>query len=128
MVIIRSMLHLPGYDMERLIDEINAQAQRGVIVLPSWCELLNEVPADEEIKVIQPTDADRVAELERELAAAMAYITSIKDCDTCKHRIKTNAPCEMMDYDCYRCNCMECICKSCYGASNWEWRGASGIG
>lgn len=39
------------------MEAIHSQARTGVIVLPYACELLNEVPADEEIKVIhqEPT-------------------------------------------------------------------------
>lgn len=124
MVIIRSMLHLPGYNMERLTEDINDQARRGVIVLPSWCELLNEVPADEEIKVIQ-TDAARVAELEKELALALSYISASRLCVTCKHHLEGAAAHRCLA-DCERCAGEACkgICATCHNGSNWEWRGA----
>lgn len=122
MVIIRSTLHLNSEAMAHLIMEIETQAKRGVIVLPAWCELLNEVPADEEIKVIQQDT--RVAELEKELATAMAYIFAAKDCETCKHEMRpgTSCPCE-----CDYCSGEPCkgICKTCSYGSNWEWKGGS---
>lgn len=53
MVIIRINAHLPAKEAQIAVEGIHAQAHTGVIVLPSFCELLNEVPADETIKVVQ---------------------------------------------------------------------------
>lgn len=52
MVIIRLN---PLLRMRQVIDieeSIRKQAETGIIILPEYAELLNEVPADEEIKVI----------------------------------------------------------------------------
>lgn len=82
----------------------------------------------ERIKKAQTVDAvpaDRVAALETELAAAMAYISTMKDCETCKH--------EMQDADSCPCDCELCtgepcahMCQHCENGSRWEWRGARG--
>lgn len=64
MVIIRVNANVRPERAQIIVEGIHNQAPTGVIVLPSCCELLNEVPADEEIKVIHQ-DA-RVAELARE--------------------------------------------------------------
>lgn len=53
MVVIKCNLHMDGDDYHRLQRDLQAQASTGVIVLPPWCELLNEVPADEKVKVVQ---------------------------------------------------------------------------
>lgn len=51
MVIIRCNALAHEQMLELLKNDIHAQAATGVIVLPNFCELLNEVPADEEICV-----------------------------------------------------------------------------
>lgn len=119
MVIIRIDANLRLTQAENVAKHIRAQAATGVIILPDCCELLNEVPADEEIKVIHQ-DA-RVAELEKELAAAMEYITTLKDCDACKHtkNVPDTCPCE-----CEKCRHEDCYCRDCTDGSKWEWRGA----
>lgn len=53
MVIIKCNVHLNGDEYHRLQRDLADQAANGVIVLPPWCELLNEVPADEKIQVVQ---------------------------------------------------------------------------
>jgi hypothetical protein len=52
MVIIRIRCFLKPDDVQKITDDIQAMAKTGVIVLPPYCELLNEVPDDEEIKVV----------------------------------------------------------------------------
>ena len=47
MVIIKCNALLNEEQAQRLTADIHAQAETGVIVLPTFCELLNEVPADE---------------------------------------------------------------------------------
>lgn len=123
MVIIRIDANLRMPQVENVAKHIRAQAATGVIILPDCCELLNEVPADEEIKVIHQ-DA-RVAELEAELAAAVEYITEKKDCCFCKHNPTAAKMCESEDLMC--CDCSkrpDCICTKCRDGSEWEYRGS----
>lgn len=107
-----------AYSLHQVLKE---QAKDGVIILPAFCELLNEVPADEEIKVIRQ-DA-RVAELEAELARAMFYISAQKECNTCKQYEKALSTCDNV---CSECKKEECFCRDCHDGSKWEWRGAHG--
>ena len=65
MVIIRVNSRISTAQAQSIVQGIHLQAPSGVIVLPAYCELLNEVPADEEIQVIHQDT--RVAELEKEL-------------------------------------------------------------
>lgn len=65
MVIIRVNGHIRPEQARIVTEGIHTQARTGVIVLPSFCELLNEVPAGEEIQVLY--EDGRVAELEKEL-------------------------------------------------------------
>ena len=55
MVIIRVKGNIPPQQAEVVAEEIRRQATTGVIALPNFCELLNEVPADEEITVVRET-------------------------------------------------------------------------
>jgi hypothetical protein len=111
-VIIRANAQLPAQVAADLINDLHAQAREGIVMVPNYCEVLAvEDGTDLEI-IVGKTESERVAELEKELAAAMAYITRTKTCATCKH------PPDGTDYSCATC----CLC------SNWEWRGASGIG
>ena len=121
MVIIKCTAHINARDAECLVAAIHEQAKTGVIVLPHICELLSEVPADEEIQVIYQ-DA-RVAELEAELATAMAYISKVKDCETCKQYEKALSTCDTV---CSECKKEACFCRDCYDGSKWEWRAARG--
>lgn len=123
MVVIRVNASIRPESAKIIVEGIHAQASTGVIVLPECCELLNELPADEEIQVIHQ-DA-RVAELERELAAAMAYISAVKDCCTCKHEMGVNSACPA---DCECCDGEPCahLCRVCIDGSKWEWRGTYG--
>jgi hypothetical protein len=70
-------------------------------------------------------DGTRVAELEKELAAAMQYIEAKKDCDTCRHESQV---CENECIgDCFECHIEACTCHDCLNASKWEWRHGHGI-
>lgn len=52
MVVIRINARLNADNARAVIEGIHNQARTGIIVVPEYCELLSEVPADEEIKVI----------------------------------------------------------------------------
>lgn len=65
MVIIRVNGRISPQQAEVVTEAIHMQAAPGVIVVPHFCELLNEVPADEEIQVLHQDT--RVADLEKEL-------------------------------------------------------------
>lgn len=125
MVVIRINGNIHPEQAKIIVEGIHAQAHAGVIVLPSICELLNEVPADEEIQVIHQDP--RVAELEAELARAMFYISAQKECQTCKHEMNPYMSDDCLA-DCEKCTGAACqgICKTCINGSNWEWRGACG--
>jgi hypothetical protein len=61
-VIIRVNANLPAQAAQTIVEGIHTQAADGVIVLPHFCELLNEVPKDETIKVVQAAnDCDTCA-------------------------------------------------------------------
>ena len=89
---------------------------------PATATLL-ALPLDciEELQIVHKAKNDRVAELERELARAMYYISAQKACETCKNSNPT--PCWA---DCGEC-CMSesCICAACFDGSKWEWKGAA---
>lgn len=123
MVVIRINGSIKAEQARIITEAVHTQAKTGVIVLPGICELLNEVPADEEIQVFYQDE--RVAELEKELATAMAYISAEKACVTCKHLpIQDRPGCEVSDYTCQECDDQSCECKSCdKNGSNWEWKG-----
>lgn len=121
MVIIRANGLHRREQIEALAADIRAQAETGVIVVPSWCELLSEVPAGEEIQILQQDT--RVAELEAELARAMFYISAQKECTTCAHNYDVK---KCNDNLCHNCPTKSCPCSSCIDGSNWEWRGAHG--
>ena len=53
MVIIKCMLMMKQEKQKELHDAIAEMAKTGVILLPAYCELLNEVPPDTEIVVIK---------------------------------------------------------------------------
>lgn len=78
---------LPRGALAKIEENLRRQAETGVVVLPPGIELLNEVPADEEIQIIQQ-DA-RVAELEAALEAERAknkhFGLSEKVCRHCKN-------------------------------------------
>lgn len=122
MVIIKVNKSLKAEAAYSLHQVLKEQAKDGVVILPVFCELLNEVPADEGIQIIRQDD--RVAELEAELARAMFYISALKDCSTCKNQ--TNAA-ESCWADCGEC-CLSnsCVCAGCFDGSKWEWVGAHG--
>lgn len=100
MVVIRCNAPLDGADMARLIKEIRAQEETGVIVLPPWCELLSEVPTGEGIQIVQQKEDARVAELEKELAAEKEKSRRMceKLCSACRNQ---NAPAHQSE--CWAC-------------------------
>lgn len=126
MVIIRVDKELRPEAMGRVIMEISTQAETGLIVLPPWCDLLNEVPDDEEIKIIQQKDDDRVAALEQALAAAVADLSKAHTCESCKHEPIDPYSCYTHNYTCTSCLEKGCPCRDCYEGSKWEWRLAHG--
>lgn len=74
------------------------------------------------LEAYQKGRADRVAELEDELAAAMEYIETMKDCETCAHAPDL-ANCTAADHTCESCQAAGCVCKMCTRTgSKWEWR------
>lgn len=128
MVIIKCNVMLSDKDRRKLEINIHDQAADGVIVLPYFCDLLTDAPDGEGVQIVQPTQDDRVAELEQELARAMFYISAQKDCSTCKHEIGGDnaAACRAANGACAFCGSITCKCKYCHQGSNWEWRGLHG--
>ena len=127
MVIIRVNAHLQAVELENVTKTIKGQAAKdGIIVLPPWCELLNEVPADEDVKVVQLPHAERLTELEQQLARAMFYISAQKDCATCRHSERDPLACTMANGVCAICSESGCGCRTCRDGSQWEWLGAHG--
>lgn len=121
MVIIRCNALIDNRQAHQLITDIHDQAKDGVVVVPSFCEVLAvEDGTDLEI-IVGKAESERVAELEAELAAAMEYITAEKNCDACKHikNVPDTCPCE-----CDKCRHEDCFCRDCIDSSKWEWRGA----
>lgn len=127
-MIVKCPAKIPGEQYHALVTDLHKQAQDdGLVVLPYFCDLL-AVSEDMELQITQEkTEGTRVAALEKELAAAMAYISTDKDCRTCKHIMEP-----IMDDDCLG-ECEQCtggpckgICKNCVKGSNWEWRHTHG--
>ena len=110
-----------------LVESLTAQAKNGVVVLRPGLELLNEVPADEEIKVVQQIAAGQdVVQVPAETwQAAMDYITALHDCGTCKHETDGTA-CLASACDCGACTVAGCVCRTCHNGSAWEWRHGNG--
>lgn len=50
---IRDGILVSPEQMDRMAKTFSAQAKNGVVLLPAYCELLNEVPKDTKIKVIR---------------------------------------------------------------------------
>ena len=125
MVVIRCNALIDNRQAHHLITDIHDQARDGVVVVPNFCEVL-AVDNDGELQIIQEEkESERVAELERELAAALDYIRLSKSCSGCKHDMPAHLALYCMD------DCQDCIgevckgkCKTCINCSNWEWRGA----
>lgn len=53
MVIIKCNINLRTDDFNTLCRSIKTMADTGVILLPSFCDLVNKVPADTEVVVIK---------------------------------------------------------------------------
>lgn len=51
MVIVKVNVLLHPKEMAKLSDTLQSQAQNGALVLPPYCQLLDEVPDDTEIQV-----------------------------------------------------------------------------
>lgn len=126
MLIIRINGQITLEDYLRYCENIRAQAAAGIIVLPPWCELLNEVPQDQEIQILQQKDDDRVAALEAQLARAMADLCRAHKCESCKHEPIDPVDCYESGYACKQCKETGCWCRDCDDGSKWEWRGSHG--
>ena len=126
MVVIKCTAACDGDKFARLTMDLHKQVQAdGLVVLPFFCDLV-AVSHDSELQIIQEkAESTRVAELEKELAAAMEYITKVRSCITCKHKPDNDRPCDIADYDCDSCESQECVCKKCRDGRNWEWRHAN---
>lgn len=83
MVIIKIKANLAAEDINKVIQSIHAQAAMGVIVLPNYCELLNEAPADKTIKVVCEQEPD--SEKER-MGKEFRRRLMQKICSTCAER------------------------------------------
>ena len=99
MVIIRVNSRIPTAQAQSIVQGIHLQAPSGVIVLPAYCELLNEVPADEEIQVLHQDT--RVAELEEQLAKAQKKVQGLRNrlCSYCR-----NADAPASQSSCWACD------------------------
>ena len=99
MVIIRINGRISPQQAEVVTEAIHMQAASGVIVVPHFCELLNEVPAGEEIQIIHQDT--RVAELEEQLAKAQkkAHDTRERLCRYCR-----NADAPASQSSCWACD------------------------
>lgn len=86
MVIIRVNGRISPQQAEVVTEAIHMQAASGVIVVPHFCELLNEVPAGEEIQVLYQDT--RVAELEKELEHQKKKTRDLQErlCRNCSYR------------------------------------------
>ena len=118
MVIIKCTAQIPGEQFHRMADALHAQAREGMVVLPFFCDLV-AVSADSELQIIQEEpEGTRVAALEKELAAAMQYITEQRSCMTCKQYVKALSECDNV---CSECQKEDCFCRTCHNGSKWEW-------
>lgn len=121
---------VPTVDRDALCkieENLRRQAKTGVVVLPPGIDLLNEVPPDEEIMVVQQITAGQdVVQVPAETwQAAMDYITALHDCGTCKHETDGTA-CLASACDCGACTVAGCVCRTCHNGSAWEWRHGHG--
>lgn len=103
MVIIRINARCSAENAQAIIEGIHAQASTGVIVVPHFCELLNEVPADEEIQVIHQDT--RVAELEKELEREKkrASVLQARLCKCCTYDPPAGTPITLAFPACLAC-------------------------
>lgn len=118
--------HMSIEDYATLLESLQLQAKNGVVLLPPGLELLNKVPPDEEITVVQQiTAADMVTVPAEAWAAAVNYITALHDCGTCRHETDGTA-CLASACDCGACTVAGCACRTCHNGSAWEWRHGHG--
>ncbi len=62
----------------------------------------------------------RIAELEREFAAAKADLHCFDACQIC---VGNQANIDGCECECVTCE-LDCRCKDCLNENKWEWRGA----
>ena len=67
-----------------------------------------------------------MAALEIQLAAAMADLSKVRHCESCKHEPIDPVDCFETGYACKQCNETGCVCRDCDDGSKWEWRGSHG--
>ena len=93
---------------------------RPVYVHPNSIEAICRVDTE-------PTpDSALAAELEQELAKAVADLAKVPSCETCKHEPIDPYGCFETGYACNSCNEQGCVCRDCNEGSRWEWRRAHG--
>ena len=118
MVVIKCTAKLPPQNFEALDQALHAQAHSdGLVLLPYFCDLV-AATEDSELQVVKEENGTRVAELEKELAAAMHYITEQRSCMTCKQYVKALSECDNV---CSECQKEDCFCRTCHNGSKWEW-------
>lgn len=118
---ITDSIKLPAGKTEKLADEFARQAENGVLLLPSWCELVVVTESSAEVEIITGPQAD----LEAELTQALAYLAERHDCETCAHEPPDAEACLDLE-SCKACRTQPCACRYCYNGSAWKWRGAHG--
>ena len=103
MVIIRVKNNIRHERAAAIYEAIHTQAPRGVIILPYDCELLNEVPADEEIQVLHQDT--RVAELEKELEREKKRASDLQArlCKCCTYDPPAGTPITLATPACLAC-------------------------
>ena len=103
MVIIRVNSRIPTAQAQSIVQGIHLQAPSGVIVLPAYCELLNEVPADEEIQVLHQDT--RVAELEEQLQQQKKRANDLQArlCKCCTYDPPAGTPITLATPACLAC-------------------------
>lgn len=117
MVVIKCTAACDGDKFARLTMDLHKQAQAdGLVIMPFFCDLV-AATEDSELQVVKDNDT-RVAELEKELAAAMHYITEQRSCMTCKQYVKALSECDNV---CSECQKEDCFCRTCHNGSKWEW-------
>lgn len=129
MLIIRINADLTAEDHARAAENIRAQAETGLIILPFSYEVLaNMAPGfpAEAIQIIRQKDDERVAALEAQLARALSDLANTGSCETCAHEPINPYTCFETGYACGSSEETGCICRDCYERDKWEWRGSRG--